>query len=482
MRLVSGPVTINGRRYVTSTYDGTFPGPALVICPGDRVTVHLINDLREDTNLHVHGLHVSPSANSDNIFVDVRPGQRFTYQYRLPVDQDPGTFWYHPHRHMHVRPQIYDGLAGAIVVAGGLDNLLPNIPQRLMVIQGVELCGPNGRSVRFPHSGTEVCKQPNQVVPPSQSFQRYRALFVNGVLNPTVKIRPGEIQRWRIVNATDNRILKLKLQGQPFEVLAEDGNTLPWMRSSKALLIGPGSRREVLVRGGRPGRYPMRALFFRQFASSADGPTPNQSVLTLVSSGPKARDHLPGRGLSHPTDLRRRRVDRRRLIVFTQMETPMKFEYFINGRLFDPKFIAVTMKLNSVEEWTLVNRSVEWHTFHIHINPFQVISVNGRRVPYVDYQDNVLMPPHSRIVIRMLPKDFTGKFVMHCHVASHEDLGMMATVQVVKSPTPAQLRASAVASGGISIRSSAYGAGQTVASSLTFICHLLGVRGRSRPQ
>ena len=99
----------------------------------------------------------------------------------------------------------------------------------------------------------------------------------------------------------------------------------------------------------------MRALFFRQFASSADGPTPNQSVLTLVSSGRKARDRLPGRRLSHPTDLRRRRVDRRRLIVFTQMETPMKFEYFINGRLFDPKFIAVTMKLNSVEQWTIVN-------------------------------------------------------------------------------------------------------------------------------
>jgi len=247
------------------------------------------------------GCTSSPGANHDNIFVDVRPGQRFTYQYRLPVDQDPGTFWYHPHRHMHVRPQIYDGLAGAIVVEGGLDNLLPNIPQRLMVIQGVELCGPNGRSVPFSHSGTEVCKQPNQVVPPPQSFQRYRALFVNGVLNPTVKIRPGEIQRWRIVNATDNRILKLNLQGQPFEVLAEDGNTLPWMRSSKALLIGPGSRREVLVRGGRPGRYPMRALFFRQFASSADGPTPNQSVLTLVSLRPQG-SRSPARPGAQPSD------------------------------------------------------------------------------------------------------------------------------------------------------------------------------------
>ena len=75
---------------------------------------------------------------------------------------------------------------------------------------------------------------------------------------------------------------------------------------------------------------------------------------------------------------------------------------------FDPEHVAVTMKLGSVEEWTLVNANTEWHTFHIHVNPFQVMSVDGRRVTDVAYQDNVALPPKSRTVIRMHPTDFTA--------------------------------------------------------------------------
>jgi hypothetical protein len=175
-------------------------------------------------------------------------------------------------------------------------------------------------------------------------------------------------------------------------------------------------------------------------------------------------------------DLGRKHVDRRRVIVFSQMESPPNFNYYINHRMFDPNFIAVTMKLNSVEEWTLRNVTGEWHTFHIHTNPFQVMSINGRRRHYVDYQDNVAMPPRSTIVIRLHPIDFTGKFVFHCHVASHEDRGMMAAVQVVRKPTPAEARASTGSSGGFAISSSAYGSSTVpVALAVSFYCHLLGL-------
>ena len=195
----------------------------------------------------------------------------------------------------------------------------------------------------------------------------------------------------------------------------------------------------------------------------------------MVSSGRRARDRLPRGRLSHPLDLGSKHVDRRRVIVFSQMESPDKFSYFINRKMFDPNFIAVTMRLNSVEQWTLQNVTGEWHTFHIHTNPFQVMSINGRRMHYVDYQDNVAMPPHSSIVIRMHPIDFTGKLVIHCHVASHEDLGMMAAVQVVRNPTRAQSRASSVTHGGFSISSSAYGSRTVPVALVAFYCHLLGL-------
>jgi suppressor of ftsI len=480
LRASVSPVMINRHRYVTMNYEGSYPGPTFILCPGDRLVVHFQNDLPLDTNLHLHGFHVSPSGSSDNVFLNFPPGQRFTFHYQLPLDQPAGAFWYHPHRHMLVAPEIFAGLAGAIVVQGGLDNTLAKIPQRLMVLTSTEL-GTNGRTV-----------------PTAQSIQPRTPVFVNGALNPIVKIRPGQIQRWRIFNANDNRIVVLNLRGQNLQVLAEDGNTLRWRRPTRNLMIGPGSRAEVLVRGGAPGRYPMKAIPFAQFPHGDHaylpvctgtpphcvlkpaGPTPNQSVLTLVSSGLRARDRLPGAPLGNPVDLGRKHVDRHRTIVFAEMPAGMNMTNFlINGKLFDPNRVDVTMKLGSVEEWTLQNTNTEWHTFHIHVNPFQVMSVNGRRLNYVDYQDNVAMPPKSTIVIRMNPIDFTGKFVIHCHVTFHEDHGMMAAVQILRKPTPAQLKASVVISGGFSIRSSAYESGVVPPPTLVafrYICHLLGIR------
>jgi FtsP/CotA-like multicopper oxidase with cupredoxin domain len=502
--MATGPATIAGRRYKgAQTYEGSFPGPTLVMCPGDRVRVRLVSRIAQPTNLHVHGLHVSPRADHDNVYRVLNPGRSLSYTYALPADHEPGAYWYHPHHHMFVAPQIFAGLSGAIIVRGGLDERLADVPQRLMMIQSTELCDTRRRSVAFATSspggsGTEACDHPGSVIPVAETNERFTPLLINGAINPTVRLRPGEIQRWRIFNANDNRIVVLRLAGQNLQVLAEDGNTLRWMRPAQRLRIGPGSRREVLVRGGPAGRYKLTALAFAQFpggdkpdtTSKNGGPTPNQTVLTVVSSGRRAHDRFPRGPLAAPVDLRRRHVDRTRTICFNEREqadgghmghTPSQIDattepatpcvappedqlgpptdFLINGMTFDPEHIAVTMKLDSVEEWTLVNANSEWHTFHIHVNPFQIVSFNGRRVPYVDIEDNVALPPHSRIVIRMHPTDFTGKFVIHCHVANHEDRGMMAAVQVLRSPTRAQLAASGASGEGMAVRSGAFDPG-----------------------
>jgi hypothetical protein len=141
----------------------------------------------------------------------------------------------------------------------------------------------------------------------------------------------------------------------------------------------------------------------------------------------------------------------------------------------------VTMKLGSVERWTLVNSTEEWHTFHIHTNDFQVVSVNGTDVPYVDDQDNVALAPKSHTVILIHPTDFTGKFVFHCHVTFHEDHGMMATVQVVREPTAAQARRSIVLDGGLAIGSSSYGShDQPSVKATLFFCSLHALAGLTR--
>jgi FtsP/CotA-like multicopper oxidase with cupredoxin domain len=532
LRMAKGPAAINGRTYIAQTYENTYPGPTLVLCRGDDVRVDLINRIDEPTNLHVHGLHVSPRDDHDNIFLHIPPGGAQTYRYKLPLDHDPGAFWYHPHLHEHVSAQIFSGLSGAILVQGGLDDKLADIPQRTMMIQSTELCdagpGPGdppgtiGHSVPFAltaisasdpeNSGSEPCEFPDQLIPKPLTNERFTPLLINGTINPTVKIRPGEIQRWRIFNANNNRIVALRLEGQAFQVLAMDGNTLPRMQAARILRIGPGSRREVLVRGGLADSYRMTALSFAQFptggradtTSKNGGPTPNQTVLTVVSSGQPAEQRFPREQLASPEDLRGKHVDRRRTICFAEANHDVKnptdsvspcksipddafgkrTDFKINGKVFAEDPVDISMKLNSVEEWTLINSNTEWHTFHIHVNPFQVISIDGRRVGGIQYKDNVEMPPNSRIVIRMRPKDFTGKFVIHCHVTTHEDAGMMAPVEVVKSPVAAQRSASVTRRSGITISSSAYGSRAVPAapaisaspsSQIAWICKLLGL-------
>jgi suppressor of ftsI len=467
LRASVGRVLINHRLVTTMNYDGSFPGPTLVICKGDRLIVHLHNDLSEPTNLHTHGFHVSPNGNHDNVFLRINPGHSFTYEYNIPQDMPAGTYWYHPHLPTYVERQIFGGLAGAIVEQGGLDTLpaLRDVPQRWIVIQNTEI-------------------RNHRVVPVADSSESTTPLYVNGVINPTAKIRPGQLQRWSIFNADADRIVVLRLpHGQPFLLLAEDGHTLARARSVSSLLIAPGSRREVLVRGGRPGAYQLKAAPFAQFPGGEElangGPVPNQTVLTLRSAGSPAYMPFPARAmLSRPIDLRRKHIDRKRTIVFSEMtEASGHTNFELNGMTFDPNRTDITMKLGSVEQWTLANTNEEWHTFHIHTNDFQVVSVNGKNLPYIDYEDNVALPPHSRTVILMQPTDFTGKFVLHCHITFHEDNGMMATVEVVRDPSPAQLQASVVRDGALAIGSAAYGSktDPPAVQALIYFCRALGI-------
>jgi FtsP/CotA-like multicopper oxidase with cupredoxin domain len=473
LRASLGKVPIDGHRVTALSYDGSFPGPTLVICAGDTLHVHLQNDTTEPTNLHTHGFHVSPEANHDNVFLRIEPHHSFDYEYNIPRDMPAGSYWYHPHLHMFVEPQILAGLAGAIVQEGGLDALpaLRRVPQRWIVIEDTEVRG-------------------GKIVPVGESSETGARLYVNGVKDPTAKIHPGELQRWRIFNADADRFVVLRLaHGQRFALLAEDGHTLAHPLSVSTLQIAPGSRREVLVRGGKPGSYALRAIPFAQFPggekAANGGPEANEKLLTLRSAGKPNRTPFPARAtLTHPTDLRGKPIDRKRTIVFNEMTEPSGAAAFtVNGMKFDPERIDATMKLGSIEQWTLVNETTEWHTFHIHINDFQVVSVAGKPVPYVLEQDNVALAPKSRTIVLMHPIDFTGKFVFHCHVTFHEDHGMMAAVQVVREPTAAEMRRSVVYDGGLAIGSGAYGSSATPPSvrALLFFCRALGIApGRLR--
>ncbi|MFC0459108.1 multicopper oxidase domain-containing protein, partial [Arthrobacter liuii] len=118
-------------------------------------------------------------------------------------------------------------------------------------------------------------------------------------------------------------------------------------------------------------------------------------------------------------------------------EDPSAPNFFVNGRQFSmgaPTF-DTPAKVGTVEEWTITNTSGEDHPFHMHTDAFQVTAVNGIPAPYPHRQDTVIVPhavngTPGRVVIRQQFSDYPGLWMFHCHIAAHEDHGMMGYIQV----------------------------------------------------
>jgi FtsP/CotA-like multicopper oxidase with cupredoxin domain len=242
-------------------------------------------------------------------------------------------------------------------------------------------------------------------------------------------IRPGETQRWRILNASANVTYLLQLDGHQLHPIAKDGNTLneTWARESIRLV--PGERIEVLVQAGAAGTYPFRTLPIATGINTMDDPI----LATLVVDGhPMPPQPLPTT-LLPLEDLSTAAVDQRRRITF-QFSPPIgpaNASFWIDHQQFDGNRHDQVVRLNTTEEWVIHNAADSWHPFHIHINPYQVVAVNGRPVPVRSYEDTTGVPPFGEITIRTRFLDFPGRWVYHCHILLHVDNGMMGTVKAL---------------------------------------------------
>jgi FtsP/CotA-like multicopper oxidase with cupredoxin domain len=407
-----GPAIIAGRPVQdTQTYTGTYPGPTLQVQPGDRIELALTSHLNEPTNIHFHGFRVSPAGISDNVLRHMMPGSTNRVVVQIPKDHERGLYWYHAHPHSFTENQVYQGLAGLISVGDVLEPYpeLRGLTQRVLAISSVE----------FSRRGTLVDAA-------SASAERATTL-VNGQLQPTLKMRPGELQLWRLANISSDTWYRVALDGHTLYVLAEDGNTSPRLKPAKVLLMPPGKRFEFLVRAGKAGTYTLRTLGddegFENF--------PARKLATLRVAGSEVTPRALPASLAPVGDLRFEPIARRRTWVWRIVTKP-KLAFEINGKVFDPHRVDAKVKLGTVEEWVLKNVSGEDHPFHIHTNDFQVIEIAGKPVPFHGYQDIVRIPRHSTATIRLKARAFTGRAVFHCHILFHEDHGMMAVVEWVK--------------------------------------------------
>lgn len=412
------------------TYESSYPGPTLEIRAGDDLAVDLVNRVGQPTNLHTHGLHVSPSEPADDVLLEVEPTHTYHYRYALPDDHPGGTFWYHAHRHMLTDKQVFAGLFGMLIVRGALDELpgVAGLEERALMMSQIQVID-------------------GKVADAASSSLSDQVTLVNGRYKPTVEMTTGQTQRWRLVN-TSSIFLRLQLEGHELATIAIDGNALPAPATQTVLEIPPGGRADVLVRASEAGTFRLRSLSWQPLGVFYTSMVPNPQILaTLVVRG---RDHakpaqLPAK-LLPLDDLRDVSVDRRRTFRFEEREPrgvgPLPaFEYYINERRFDPARVNVQVPLGATEEWEFRNLTYEPHPVHIHTNPFQVIAINGdkkRAEPH--YRDSALIPPFGTLTIRHRFLDFTGLLVMHCHILFHEDQGMMEIIEVYGKGGPGPRR------------------------------------------
>ena len=328
------------RLYVRS-YEGGSPGPTLRLQPGDVLRITLINDLPPNrdalpadlsaphqfnsTNFHFHGAHASPSGIADNVMRSMAPGHSYAIEITLPEDHTRGTYWYHPHHHGSADIQMSSGMVGAIVIEGDF-AAVPEIAaarERLLVLT----------QVVFDASG--MVEDFETLFPETAT----RFLAVNGQRRPVIAMRPGEVQRWRILNAAYQNDMLLDLEQHALHAIAYDGIALGATQTRKQVLIAPGQRADLLVQAGAAGTYALNAMPYDQGHPSPVGP-----LAQLVVSGVPLPMGLPAALPAPPlAAITANEVTNRRLVTFSATAPEadaaghwQEFGFFIDGRKFDP--------------------------------------------------------------------------------------------------------------------------------------------------
>ncbi|MBO3458753.1 multicopper oxidase domain-containing protein [Aetokthonos hydrillicola CCALA 1050] len=316
-------VRLRGYTGTGSNPNDPYVAPTIEIKPGDTVRISLKNELPIDptcfgqtevntphcfngTNLHSHGLWVSPTGNSDNVLLSINPGVSFQYEYNLPPDHPSGTFWYHPHRHGSTALQVSSGMAGALIVRGDrLPKLPPDIgskfvhgdidtllkdgqgnpfEEHILVLQQIQYYCPNSDNpwVCSP-SDTGVIESYNNFGPRTWD-QSGRYTTINGEVLPTIaKTEVGKIERWRMIHAGVRNTISLEFRKEqtnapsvnglkaadaekfigenctgdpiPYHVIADDGLTRAAAWKTTLTTLQPGYRSDALVVFPQKGTY-----------------------------------------------------------------------------------------------------------------------------------------------------------------------------------------------------------------------------------
>ncbi|AFZ35433.1 cyclic nucleotide-binding protein [Stanieria cyanosphaera PCC 7437] len=426
-------VDLGGKQAYLLTYNGQVPAPRLEAKPGDKVRIHFTNNLAQPTNIHYHGLHIPITGNADNVFLNIEPREKLTYEFQIPTNHPSGTFWYHPHLHGMTAEQLFGGLAGLFIIRGEIDEI-PEIKaakEEFLVLQDFSL-DEEGRLLSSMHMSLMMGREGELIT-------------VNGQINPSLSISANGLLRLRILNASTSRFYRLMIKNHSFDQIATDGNALNEPIEVNELLLTPGQRADVLVKGNQePSQYRLLNLPYDRGSMGMMG----GGMMGGRGMGMMGGNHLDApitiatinyqssvQSLPLPTKFTTISALPKPEIVRSfelnhGMNPMVGMAFLINGQPYNKNSMDTIVKLNTIEDWEITNTDVMDHPFHIHGNAFQVISRNGQPESLLAWRDTVLVPRGETVRIRTSFRDFVGKTVYHCHIFDHEDLGMMGNLVI----------------------------------------------------
>lgn len=449
------------------------PAGELQFCASGRMTA-------SSTNLHFHGLTVPPVCHQDDVLhTSIQPGDPpFEYRFRIPANEPPGLYWYHPHIHGFSKVEVLGGASGALIVEGieRADGAVAGLPEQVLVIRDQDLLNPNAPPSRSePVVPKFLIERDGDAANNGTGFGRpAKDLSINFVPVPypnyppaVLQMKPGERQLWRVLNASAITYLNLAVLyrrvPQPLGLVAIDGVPLNENGAANDLVapqthlgVPPGARVEFIVNGPPAGVTGL--LVTRTVDTGPGGENDPNRALAVIEVSPDAPEP-PSKLDSAPQPLSTAReqwlgdvrpVRTRRLYFSEKLQDPndptsaTEFYLTVDGQkpqAFDPMAgtVNIVAQQGTVEDWIIENRSSELHAFHIHQLHFMLLDYLGMpvnepflrdtvNVPY--YDGRALAYPSVRLRMDFRDPNTVGTFVYHCHLLEHEDKGMMGVIRV----------------------------------------------------
>ncbi len=398
-----------GRRVRGYGLNGQVPGPVLEAKQGVPLEIEFTNRLPEPTVIHWHGLRVPAAMDGTEVVQRlVQPGETFTYRFTPP---DAGTFWYHSHA--NETEQMEKGLYGALIVRAADELTLDG--EKVLVFDDLRV-DKTGQIAKFGglmdrHNGREG-----------------NARLINGISEPEFTIAAGQIERWRIVNASSARYIRLSLGGRPFRIIGTDGGLIEAPVTVEEVLLPPADRVEIAVgpfeNDGEV--FSIEDLPYNRMAAKKG--VERFGTIRIAPRKPstarvpeKLREIAPL--FTGPVNVTRT------VKLGFKLSLRRGLDFVVNG---ERHHHDQPVKVGELQVWDVVNTTMMDHPFHLHGFFFQVLQIDGKRPAWRSVEDVINVPPKATVRIAWYPDDRPGRWMYHCHIVEHHAAGMMAHFEVVR--------------------------------------------------